>query len=567
MRTLKDNLNKFLKNDNDKVMLVTGVWGVGKTYQVVDEWAKKEETLKDKFKVVTLFGCEKIDSLIWDILVGVGGINIIKNCIGLVNIIVDKLFGVNIPPETIIKSIPTVSKKIKSTEQILIIDDIERKNDSITLKEILNLVESIKHNFKKIILIMDRTKIKDEDYKYLNDYFERIIDRHYEIKEPSEEAKHSILTEIDNKYYNDLDILDVKNLRTLQKLNSFAYELNNSPIKDKPQEIKILYCKLYLFAYRMVKNNEFTAQDYAEKEKLFINGLLLSENKKSEYEKIKDEEENFNKQLFIYSHYSEAYLLTRQVSNQQFFNKVLDLEDYFNKFIEAIKSGDIESIFDINISFSHCPKNIYEYTPIIHEIDDIKNMFNNIETVISKDEYDPVSVYINYLKFCTFNCASYYENNKKWFDNSFINVTKAISKYVIENKYIYAKVSDLALINKYNNIGNSIKNIMDIQLEKIILNSIEKELKNEKSDYTKINKLFEPYKVYQYVFNRYVDKDRFMEVGKKLICRIFTNHLEDFYSSYFNVYANCFYNYIDVPYDIEVKNELIKYARECGYKE
>ena len=567
MRTLKDNLNKFLSNNNDKVMLVTGVWGVGKTYQVVDEWAKKEETLKEKFKVVTLFGCEKIDSLIWDILVGIGGISIIKNCLGLVNIVIGKLIGVNIPSETIIKLIPTISNKIKTIEKILIIDDIERKNDNIKLKEILNLVESIKKNFKRIILIMDQTKLIDEDKEYLNDYFEKIIDRHYDIKESSEEAKHSILTEIDDKYYNDLEISDVKNLRTLQKLNSFAYELKNSSIKDKPEEIKMLYYKLYLFAYRMVKNNEFSAQDCAEQERLFVDGLLLSDEKKNEYEKLENEEENFKRQLFIYSRYSEGSLLTRQVSERVLFNKVIDLENYFSKFIDAIKSGDIESIFDIEVKFSYYPKNEYEYTPLIYGIEDIKKMFNDIDIIIQEDKYDPVSVYINYFNCCIYNGVKFYQDNKKWFEDSFIKASKEVSKYLIENKYIYPCISDFSLSAGFNEVGKSIKSSFDKQLEEIILNLFEEELKNKEPDYSKINKLFEPYNVYKNIFNRHIDKDKFMEVGKELIRRIFTDHLEDFYSLRFNIYARCFYNYIDAPYDIEVKNDLINYAKEYGYKE
>ena len=418
MRSLEDNLNKFVENKNDKVMLVTGVWGVGKTYQVIDEWAKKNEYLKNKYKVVTLFGSEKIDSLIWDILVGIGGVDAVKTGIGIINIVLGIFSKKDIPADTIIKSISKFTKNIATPEQIIIIDDIERKSDNIKLKEILNLVESIKKNFKKIILIMDQTKLNVEDNEYLNDYFEKIIDRHYDIKEPSEEAKHNILTEIDDKYYNALEISNVKNLRTLQKLNSFAYELNNSSIKDKPEEIKMLYYKLYLFAYRMVKNNEFSAQDCAEQERLFVNGLLLSDNNKSEYEKIQEEEKNYKRQLFIYSRYSEASLLTRQVSEKALFNKVIDLENYFSRFIEAIKSGDIESIFDIKVKFSYYPKNEYEYTPLIYGVDDIKKMFEEIETIIQEDKYDPVSVYINYFNCCIYNGVKFYQDNKEWFEDS-----------------------------------------------------------------------------------------------------------------------------------------------------
>lgn len=567
MRSLKDNLNKFVENENDKVMLVTGVWGVGKTHQVVNEWAEKEESLRDKYKVVTLFGCENIDGLIWDILVGIGGISIIKNCLGLVNIVIGKLIGVNIPSETIIKLIPTISNKIKTIEKILIIDDTERKNDNIKFKEILNLVESIKKNFKKIILIMDQTKLNNEDNEYLNDYFEKIIDRHYDIKEPSEEAKHSILTEIDDKYYNDLEISNVKNLRTLQKLNSFAYELKNSSIKDKPEEIKMLYYKLYLFAYRMVKNNEFSAQDCAEQEGLFVDGLLLSDEKKSEYEKLQNEEENFKRQLFIYSHYSEGSLLTRQVSERVLFNKVIDLGNYFSKFIDAIKSGDIERIFDIEVKFSYYPKNEYEYTPLIYGIDDIKNIFNDIDIIIHEDKYDPVSVYINYFNCCIYNGVKFYQDNKEWFEDSFVKASKEVSKYLIENKYIYPCIRVLSLNTKLNDVGKSIETIINMQLEDSILSLIENELNSIEPNYSEVNKLFEPYKVYKLELKKCVDNDKYMKVGKRLINRIFAEHSNDFYSTFRNVYTNCFYNCIDVPFNYDVKKELISYAEEKGYIE
>ena len=567
MRTLKENLNKFYENKDDKVMLVTGVWGVGKTYQVVEEWAKRQRKIKNKYKVVTLFGCEKIDSLIWDILVGIGCISFIKSGVKIGGIIIDKLFSVKLPAETIIKSIQKVVKNYNVSDKVIIIDDIERKTDCIKLKEILDLVESIKKNFKKIILIMDQTKLNDEDHEYLNDYFEKIIDRHYDIKEPSDEAKHSILTEIDDKYYKELEILDVKNLRTLQKLNSFAYELKNSPtIKDKPEEIKILYYKLYLFVYRMVKNNEFSAREYTEKEILFTNAILQSNNK-SEYERLIEEDENYKKQLFINSHYSEADLLTKQVYKRTLFNKVKDLESYFTKIIEAVKSGDIESIFDITINFSYYPKNEYKYTPMINGIDDIKKMYKNIGSIIREDKYDPVSVYINYFKCCIYIGAKFYQDNKEWFEESFVKVAKEVSKYIVENKYIYPCIRNLSLIEGYNNIGGLIKKVIEKELENHILELIEKELNNKEPDYSKINKLFAPYIEYKLEFNKCVDKDKYMKVGKRLINRIFAEHLDDFYSTFYNVYTNCFYNYVDVPYDIEIKNDLLKYAEEYGYKE
>lgn len=567
MGSLNESLKRFERNKNDKIMLVTGVWGVGKTHQVINEWAKKKKSFSKKFKVVTLFGCEKVDSIIWDILLSFNAASFFAGGMQVGKSIIQAKFGVDIPADAIMKSMEKLTKKVCLKDKIIIIDDIERKSEDIKLKEALSLVESIKNNFKKIVLIMDRTKLEEKDEKFLADYFEKIIDRHFEIKEPSDEARKSILKEISSKQYNDLDISEVMNLRTLQKLNSYAYDLKKSSIGDISDERKLLYYKLYLYAYRMVKNNEFSARDYAINEKLFTSGLLLSEDKKSEYEKIQADEEYMKKQEFIYSHYSEAELLTRQVFHRSVFNKVKDLEKYFDSFIESVKCGDLENTFNTHIDYSFYPKKKYESISLIYGIKDLKKMYNEIATIINKDEYDPVSVYINYFNYCVYNGAEYIKNDYTWFESSFKKAAQSISKLLIENKYLYDGLEKLPFIEGHNEVGALISNIISKELEKEILDLIECELKIVNTDYHKIDNSFQPYKAYKYLFKRCVDKKRYLEVGKLLISKIFGEHLKDFYLSFYNVYTNCFYHYIDIPFESDTKNELKEYAKTIGYKE
>lgn len=185
--------DNYLKQENtDFALLLTAKWGVGKTYYV-KEYLKNQKNIAIKTAYISLYGLsstKEIDSQIFAKLYP--GKNSIKKYGSVLLKIVSKNLDVSdflkfdISEKTkdkdeksiegnfdgIEKIMDLFSDKTdtKDSEKILIcLDDLERRNDSLTLKEICGYINYLTENGFKVLVISNNEQIDSQDFKALKE--------------------------------------------------------------------------------------------------------------------------------------------------------------------------------------------------------------------------------------------------------------------------------------------------------------------------------------------------------------------------------------------------------------
>ncbi|HEB9303908.1 TPA: AAA family ATPase [Campylobacter coli] len=160
-----DNIANLLNNNSKKCLAINGTWGIGKTYLWKQVEKKLSEVDKDKKVVyVDLFGKESYKQILEEIVVSLhGDYNKItkttfKGLEGLVKGISGGL--INIDSDTIFSFL----KKEDFNNIIVCFDNIERRSDNLSLKEILGLVNLLKEDKKcSVVMIFHEDELKEQD--------------------------------------------------------------------------------------------------------------------------------------------------------------------------------------------------------------------------------------------------------------------------------------------------------------------------------------------------------------------------------------------------------------------
>ncbi|HEC1756447.1 TPA: AAA family ATPase, partial [Campylobacter lari] len=220
-----DTIANFLNKKSKKCLAINGSWGIGKTYL----WKQVEKKLSKDKKVVyiDLFGKESYKQILEEIVVSLhGDYNKItkttfKGLEGLVKSISGGLIDIDSD------AIFSFLKKEDFYNIIVCFDNIERRSDNLSLKEILGLVNLLKEEKEcNVVVIFHEEELKEQDgiliennkeeqVKQYNSknwyqiYKEKVIDCEITIKNNDEVAKAIIKDRI-NKYTKITD--ETKNI-------------------------------------------------------------------------------------------------------------------------------------------------------------------------------------------------------------------------------------------------------------------------------------------------------------------------------------------------------------------
>ena len=266
MRTenIKNVANRLIESD-EKAILISGPWGIGKTYEIKEFIkSKKEDTKSKKIKIAysSLFGKNSIDEVNTELYQlfhpAKKVLNTITNVAKLINVGVGFSCGINLSVDDESVKINQNLKTNKKTTSLIILDDFERKSDKITAEELLGFINGlINQGFKVIVLADLDTEFGKKNKKYeitkLNDdkevlehyiskinlsddilgfYKEKIFDRIYKITENPEDVIISLLGN-NAKFINDRILLEFnKNIRMAIKSNALFLQIQRY-IEDK----------------------------------------------------------------------------------------------------------------------------------------------------------------------------------------------------------------------------------------------------------------------------------------------------------------------------------------------
>lgn len=247
---IKEIIKQYDKMPYDCI-LIDGTWGIGKTYAIKD-------ALKERKNVcfVSLFGMKDVQQIFHETFYQLGlkdknGIQkIISRLIDVVAVFSKKVGVAKGILESIIKEKELFFELTKTFQElhIIVIDDLERMNDSISMEEMFGIIDEIKRcNYVKVILVANTSEIRNKEV--FEKYSEKVIDRIYQMTEHTDNIAWSKLN-INCGFINQfLKVHKVRNLRTLQKAQNLYDDVR---LQLKDEYMDAFYDEIRLACYGIV---------------------------------------------------------------------------------------------------------------------------------------------------------------------------------------------------------------------------------------------------------------------------------------------------------------------------
>lgn len=274
-----------------KKVFINGKWGIGKSYYT-NEFRKKH--LKNTI-YISLFGknsFDLIESAIARELMGklnkkqklIKNIKKMSKCFDGVSVL-----GLNIStPEFERKTmISSFSNALNNSKLVVIIDDLERKSESLQIEDILGMIEELSlYENILIVIIGDETKIEGMDFDKWSRFKEKVIEKEYNISAFSMDAIESLVfsklkryicrEELEKFYSNFLAVHNISNLRTIKKGINLFDEVVTTCLNSNERYCEISY--IAILENCMAVSIELTEELYKP------NDQVVSKEGESEFE-------------------------------------------------------------------------------------------------------------------------------------------------------------------------------------------------------------------------------------------------------------------------------------------
>ena len=442
MNDVKEIVLNYLLNSRSKVgLLISGKWGVGKTFYFRNELVPIiEKQTNKKVLYVSLNGVNSINEIYNQLisekyltLKKAKGSKLGRFTLGAFKSILEIGLkkGLDISSEDIKMNIHDLAN---FTKNIICFDDLERVGDSIKIPEILGFINTtfIEHEKIKVIFIGDETKDKLKEKGYI-DSKEKVIGWTVSFKPVFSDTVKSIIESYkDEKNFYDwiknytgfiiecLEYFEFDNLRSLE----FFFDCISKIYKIKEKRYELIDTEILYFTLIM-------CNEYKE-------GNLL-------YYKSIDNLPDFVSQK------EKRYLIQPNSETEQgVFTK-----DYFHKFIF---NGLMESH---NYEFKYIFfENIYKY--IIDGNIFEECLFEELEKIFEQKKIEKDSKYIELVKELR---GFYYITNEK-FDEIFSELVDAIKNDRL-NLFEFVSASTILLtISKKSILELNEEELMELLIEK-----------------------------------------------------------------------------------------------------
>lgn len=253
---IETEIKGFLVSTRIKVLAIKGAWGIGKTYtwNRCLEKAKREypELKEKKYVYVSLFGINSLDDLKADLFSDLIKLEAMAEEGKKVKIKdrMNKLvsFAKDLP---FIKNYSRIVERVafQSIEGVVIcIDDIERRGQSLSLRDVMGLISLLKEQRNcHILMLLNDGEEGLEDYRK---YREKIVDKEISF---SPEASYSakIVFAGSEPYFAALKKYTIKlginNMRTLKKIDDIVNQVYpkltqySHPVKERALQSLALF--------------------------------------------------------------------------------------------------------------------------------------------------------------------------------------------------------------------------------------------------------------------------------------------------------------------------------------
>lgn len=368
MQQLEEIVNYYLTSDTNYALMITGEWGVGKTYyfknilshQIKETLTFVDDSKKYKPLLVSLFGLKSVEEIQTEIFLSI--YPILKNKTVKLGASIGKALikGImhlkNLGEYYDYVSDVEVDKGewVNFSELVICFDDLERLSENLNIEEFIGYVNSLVENENvKVLIIANENKIERHNYFALKEKvignsiefipdisksFDSLIEikfrgfQHY--KEFLTKNKNLIL-EIYTKDSNNLRILSFALAYFQRVFSEVSNQISSYEIlKDKEQEILLSLLKFSLIISIEYKEGRIT---FKKKEELYVGefdwlSFSLDNVQFVNANKEKKEEDKTYREKFIEKYYPDkAFTFFTSVFNFITGGSVLQFEELINE--------------------------------------------------------------------------------------------------------------------------------------------------------------------------------------------------------------------------------------------
>ncbi len=364
MKQLEEIVNYYLTSETNYALMITGEWGVGKTYyfkNILRHQIKETSTFANNSKkykplLVSLFGLKSVEEIQTEIFLSI--YPILKNK--------TVKLGANIG-KALIKGIMHLKNLgeyydyvsdievdkddwVNFTELVICFDDLERLSESLNIEEFIGYVNSLVENENvKVLIIANENKIERHNYFALkekvvgnsiefipdiSESFDSLIEIKFKGFKTYEEfliKNKNLILEVYTKNSNNLRILSFALAYFQRVFSEVSSQISSYEIlKDKEQEILLSLLKFSLTISIEYKEGRIT---FKKKEDLYVgefdwSSFSLDNVQFGNSNKEKNEDDKTYREKFIEKYYPDkAFTFFTSVFNFITGGSVLQFED------------------------------------------------------------------------------------------------------------------------------------------------------------------------------------------------------------------------------------------------
>jgi|JI8StandDraft_2_1071088.scaffolds.fasta_scaffold109761_1 hypothetical protein len=246
-------IGRFLSDEQSGVLVVSGKWGVGKTFawdRFLRAAKAQREISFEHYAYVSLFGLGNLEDLRSAIFQNTVKRDDIGKVAGLETLegVVDSAPLLWRKSGKLARLIPGVDKYTAAFEkigffwvkhQIVCIDDLERKSASLDMRDVLGLVSQLKEQRGcKVVLLLNDERFQGEDEAEFREQLEKVADITLRF-EPTPEEAAAIGVDGDvpfrEKLRQNCAALGIVNIRTIKKIERMAKRLHAELVDCDPR--------------------------------------------------------------------------------------------------------------------------------------------------------------------------------------------------------------------------------------------------------------------------------------------------------------------------------------------
>jgi hypothetical protein len=236
---IEGEIARFLKSSEPEVLCVSGEWGIGKTFLWQQELNKaidsKSIGLKS-YSYASLFGISSLEALKMAIFENGTPVTVSSNAARRRlfsgwralkrnrDLATGAPFGIG---KILEKAGPLYFSSVRN--QIICIDDLERRGGNLTVGDVLGLISFLKEQRKcKIILLLNDQALSGSGASELTSYFEKVVDSNIRFSPDSADSVRIALSRTDDisKQLGEKCIsLGISNIRVIKKIERVIREV------------------------------------------------------------------------------------------------------------------------------------------------------------------------------------------------------------------------------------------------------------------------------------------------------------------------------------------------------